>query len=137
MKPNVLTALTHEPWNKGKLVGQKPPLKLKDIWAIRVRLKLSNNIRNLALFNLAIDSKLRACDLVKLRVWDISLGEHVAPRAIVMQQKTNALCNLKLMSKHANRWLHGYATNSCALMISFSQAGSTPLCTCRLGNTLG
>ncbi len=88
MKPNIHTALTHEPWNKGKLVGQKAPLKLKDIWAIRVRLQLSNDIRNLALFNLAIDSKLRACDLVKLRVRDIAHGEHVAPRAIVMQQKT-------------------------------------------------
>ena len=59
MKPNMHTDLTHEPWNKGKLVGQKAPLKLKDIWAIRVRLQLSNDIRNLALFNLAIDSKLR------------------------------------------------------------------------------
>lgn len=88
MKPNMHTALTHEPWNKGKLVGQKAPLKLKDIWAIRVRLQLSNNIRNLALFNLAIDSKLRGCDLVKLRVRDIAHGEQVAPRAIVMQQKT-------------------------------------------------
>jgi len=88
MKPNIHTALAHEPWNKGKLVGQKAPLKLKDIWAIRVRLQLSNDIRNLALFNLAIDSKLRACDLVKLRVRDIAHGEHVAPRAIVMQQKT-------------------------------------------------
>lgn len=88
MKPNVHPVLTHEPWNKGKLVGQKAPLKLKDIWAFRVRLQLSNDIRNLALFNLAIDSKLRACDLVKLRVRDITHGEHVAPRAIVMQQKT-------------------------------------------------
>ena len=88
MKPNIHTALTHEPWNKGKIVGQKAPLKLKDIWAIRVRLQLSKDIRNLALFNLAIDSKLRACDLVKLRVRDIAHGEHVAPRAIVMQQKT-------------------------------------------------
>ena len=80
--------LEREPWNKGKLVGQKAPLKLKDIWAIRVRLQLSNDIRNLALFNLAIDSKLRACDLVKLKVRDIAHGEHVAARAIVMQQKT-------------------------------------------------
>lgn len=87
MKSNVHTGLTHEPWNKSKLVGQKPPLKLKDIWAIRVRLQLSNNIHNLALFNLAIDSKLRACDLVKLRVRDIAHGEQVAPLAIVMQQK--------------------------------------------------
>lgn len=55
-----------EPWNKGKLVGQKAPLRLKDIWAIRIRLQLSNRVRELALFNLAIDSKLRSCDLVKL-----------------------------------------------------------------------
>ncbi len=87
---NLTTSATlkREPWNKGKLVGQKAPLKLKDTWAIRVRLQLSNDIRNLALFNLAIDSKLRACDLVKLKVRDIAHGEHVATRAIVMQQKT-------------------------------------------------
>ena len=54
------------PWNKGKLIGQKPPLKLKEIWAIRVRLQVGKRTRDLALFNLAIDSKLRACDLVNL-----------------------------------------------------------------------
>ena len=78
----------HEPWNKGKLLGQKAPLKLKQIWAIRVRLELIHRIRDLALFNLAIDNKLRACDLVKLKVRDISHGDRIAPRAIVMQQKT-------------------------------------------------
>ena len=79
----------HIPWNKGKLVGQKPPLKLKEIWAIRVRLQLANCIRDLALFNLAIDSKLRSCDLLKLRVKDISHGSTVLRRAMVMQQKTH------------------------------------------------
>jgi integrase len=78
-----------EPWNKGKLVGQKAPLKLKDIWAIRIRLQISARPRDLALFNLAIDSKLRACDLVKLRVCDVSHGGRVAARTIVMQQKTH------------------------------------------------
>ncbi len=58
---------SHEPWNKGKLVGQKPPLKPKDIWAIRIHLQLGKHVRELALFNLAIDSKLRGCDLVSLR----------------------------------------------------------------------
>ena len=58
------------PWNKGKLLGQKPPLKLKEIWAIRIRLQLDHRARELALFNLAIDSKLRGCDLVGLRVHD-------------------------------------------------------------------
>jgi integrase len=76
-------------WNKGKLIGQKAPLKIKDIWAIRVRLQLSKRVRELALFNLALDSKLRGCDLVSLRVKDISHGDRVSSRAIVMQQKTS------------------------------------------------
>ncbi len=59
------------PWNKGKLVGQKPPLKLKEIWAIRIRLQLAKRARELAPFDLAIDSKLRGCDLVGLRVRDV------------------------------------------------------------------
>ena len=85
--------LTHTPkknipWNKDKLVGQKPPLKLKEIWAIRIRLQLANRIRDLALFNLAIDSKLRGCDLVKIRVLDVAHGGMVSKRAMVMQQKT-------------------------------------------------
>jgi len=76
------------PWNKDKLIGQKPPLKLKEIWAIRIRLQISNRTRDLALFNLAIDSKLRSCDLVKIRVRDISHGTTISSRAMVMQQKT-------------------------------------------------
>jgi hypothetical protein len=63
---------TRSPWNKGKLTGQKPPLKLKEIWAIRIRLQISLQVRDLALFNLAIDSKLRSCDLVKIRVRDVT-----------------------------------------------------------------
>ncbi len=79
----------HIPWNKGKLVGQKLPLKLPEIWAIRTRLQLADKTRDLALFNLAIDSKLRSCDLVKLRVTDIAHGGQVQSRAMVMQQKTH------------------------------------------------
>ena len=78
-----------QPWNKGKLVGQKAPLKLRDIWAIRIRLQLRHRPRALALFNTAIDSKLRACDLVKLRVTDVAHGDQIASRTIVMQQKTH------------------------------------------------
>ena len=76
------------PWNKGKIVGQKAPLKLREIWAIRVRLQLRSNLRDLALFNLAIDSKLRASDLLGLRVFDIAHENHVNSRAVVMQRKT-------------------------------------------------
>lgn len=85
---NTSTITSHMPWNKGKLVGQKTPLRLKDIWAIRVRLQLAGKIRDLTLFELAIDSKLRACDLVKLRVRDVAHGDRVSSRAIVTQQKT-------------------------------------------------
>jgi len=79
----------HIPWNKGKLIGQKPPLKLKEVWSIRIRLQMANRIRELAMFNLAIDSKLRSCDLVKLRVKDVTHGGTVSKRAMIMQQKTN------------------------------------------------
>ena len=81
-------ALRPPPWNKGKLIGQKPPLKLKEIWAIRIRLQLSKRVRDLALFNLAIDSKLRGCDLVQLKVADVLQGSHVGKRAMILQQKT-------------------------------------------------
>jgi integrase len=88
MNTTATTARREIPWNKGKLLGQKPPLKLKEIWAIRIRLQLDHRIRELALFNLAIDSKLRGCDLVGLRVHDVVQGKGVAPRAMVMQKKT-------------------------------------------------
>jgi len=81
--------VSSEPWNKGKLIGQKTPLRLRDIWAIRIRLQLQERHRDLAMFNLGIDSKLRACDLVKLRVRDICHGDRVSARALVMQQKTS------------------------------------------------
>lgn len=71
-----------------KLLGQKPPLKLRDIWAIRIRLQLAGRLRDLALFNLAIDSKLRGCDLMSLRVDDVCHSGPVGSRAIILQQKT-------------------------------------------------
>lgn len=84
------TAILHTgyPWNKGILVGQKRPLQPKNVWSIRVRLELSGAIRELALFNLAIDSKLRACDLVKLRVEDLWSGSSIRDRATIIQKKT-------------------------------------------------
>ncbi|MCG9057113.1 tyrosine-type recombinase/integrase [Laribacter hongkongensis] len=79
---------TREAWNKGKLVGQKPPLKPKDIWAIRIYLQNTHAVRDLAMFNLAIDSKLRGCDLVNLRVRDVTHGNQIRSRAMVVQRKT-------------------------------------------------
>ena len=79
---------TRAPWNKGRLIGQKRPLKPKDVWAIRVRLQLQGRKRDLALFNLAIDSKLRGCDLVRLQVDDVCAGGRVRHRGTVIQKKT-------------------------------------------------
>ena len=88
MEATTNNSVARVPWNKRKLTGQKPPLKLREIWAIRIRLQMGAKTRDLAMFNLAIDSKLRACDLKKLRVRDVCLGFRVAPRATMMQQKT-------------------------------------------------
>ncbi len=76
------------PWNKDKLTGQKPPLQLKHVWAIRTTLQLDGRIRDLALFNLAIDSKLRGCDVMSLRVEDVAPHGYAIDRASVRQKKT-------------------------------------------------
>ena len=92
-----------------RIVGQKPPLKLKEIWAIRVRLQMTGKLRDLALFNLAIDSKLRACDLVKLRVEDISQSGRVSSRATVMQQKTRRPVTFEITEQArvaVSTWIH-------------------------------
>ena len=88
MYPSLMQHPGQIPWNKGKLSGQKRPLKLQEIWAIRVRLQLQERNRELALFNLAIDSKLRACDLMALTVADIAQGARVQSRARIVQRKT-------------------------------------------------
>ena len=105
------TSQHHEPWNKGKLIGQKAPLKLKDIWAIRIRLQLGHKVRDLALFNLAIDSKLRACDLVKLRVSDVSHGGQMASRAMVMQQKTGRPVQFEI-TQSTREAVHAWITHA-------------------------
>jgi integrase len=82
------TSLRGRPWNKGKLIGQKPPLQPKHVWAIRTRLQLAKRRRDLALFNLAIDSKLRGCDLVSLKVQEVAPHGYAIERATVRQKKT-------------------------------------------------
>ena len=77
-----------QPWNKGLLIGQKKPLEPKHVWSIRVRLEIAQSRRDLAIFNLTIDSKFRACDLVKLRLGDICSGVKVRQRATIVQKKT-------------------------------------------------
>ena len=125
------------PWNKGKLVGQKAPFKLKEIWAIRIRLQMASRCRELALFNLAIDSKLRACDLVQLKVRDVCHGQIMALRALVLQQKTRRPVQFEIteQTRTAIRdWLAsgmGEGSNSssppgCAISRT-SQRGNTPV----------
>ena len=77
------------PWNKGRIVGQKRPLLPQHVWSIRVRLELARRLRDLALFNLAIDSKLRGCDLVRLKLNDLVVGRTVRDRVTIIQQKTS------------------------------------------------
>jgi Cellulase (glycosyl hydrolase family 5) len=85
---NINAVPAYRPWNKGKLVGPKPPLQPKHVWAIRTRLQMQRKVRDLALFNLAIDSKLRGCDVVSLKVEDIAPHGYATERATVRQKKT-------------------------------------------------
>src|ERR1700755_3231207 len=91
MQDEVIVAPTppkRVPWNKGKLTGAKPPLRPKHVWSIRTKLQIEGRSRDLAMFNLAIDSKLRGCDVVAIRVEDIAAGGYTADRATVRQKKT-------------------------------------------------
>jgi integrase len=85
---NLITSAKRVPWNKGKVTGAKPPLRPKHVWAIRTKLQIDHLTRDLALFNLAIDSKLRGCDLVAVRVDDVAPNGYAVDRASVRQKKT-------------------------------------------------
>ena len=91
------------PWNRGRVIGQKLPLKLRDIFGVRVRLQLQRRVRDLALFNLAIDSKLRGCDLVALRVRDLAREGGLGARAQIIQRKTGKTVQFELteQTRHA------------------------------------
>jgi len=108
MYPSLMQHPGQIPWNKGKLSGQKRPLKLQEIWAIRVRLQLQERNRELALFNLAIDSKLRACDLMELTVGDISQRGRVKSRASIVQRKTGRPVQFEITDqtrRSVERWM--------------------------------
>jgi integrase len=84
----LLKSPARTPWNKGKLIGPKPPLRPKHVWSIRTHLMIQRRSRDLAMFNLAIDSKLRGCDVVALKVEDVAPGGYTIDRATVRQRKT-------------------------------------------------
>jgi len=94
------TESLRSPWNKGRIIGQKPPLKPKHVWAIRTRLQMDEKWRDLAMFNVGIDSKLRGCDLVTLRLEDIAPQGVSIDRATVMQRKTGRPVTFEI-SEHA------------------------------------
>lgn len=106
-------------WNKGRLVGQKRPLLPKQVWAIRARLELAGNLRDLALFNLAIDSKLRGCDLVTLKVVDLLRDGRVRERASIVQSKTNKPVQFELAEntrESVNCWIVSPEMIGCQFM---------------------
>src|SRR5471030_1182293 len=108
----IVTGISRPPWNKGKLTGAKPPLRPKHVWSIRTKLQIADRKRDLAMFNLAIDSKLRGCDVVALKVEDIAPHGYAVERATVRQKKTGVppllLIKPRCLDKIINR-LFGHA----------------------------
>lgn len=107
--PNLPAIRSKRPvWNKGRIVGQKRPLLPKHVWAIRVRLEISDNTRDLALFNLAVDSKLRGCDLVSLKVADVYSAGQMKERTSILQRKTRKPVRFEITEgtrKSISKWL--------------------------------
>jgi integrase len=111
------------PWNKGKLTGARPPLRQKHVWAIRTKLQIEQRTRDLALFNLAIDSKLRGCDVVALKVEDVAPNGYCVDRATVRQRKTGRPVRFELTEqtrqavddyiKTASKKLGGFLFTAC------------------------
>jgi integrase len=107
-------------WNKGRLVGQKRPLLPKQVWAIRARLELASNLRDLALFNVAIDSKLRGCDLVSLKVIDLLRDGRVRERVSIVQSKTNKPVQFELAEntrETVTNWIKSPEMIGCQFLI--------------------
>ena len=106
---SIPAARSREPWNKGKLIGPKPPLRPSHVWSIRTKLQIEGRTRDLALFNLAIDSKLRGCDVVAVRVDDVAPNGYTLDRATVRQKKTGRPVRFELTNKRARP-----STTTCA-----------------------
>lgn len=124
-------------WNKGRIVGQKRPLKPKHVWAIRVRLELAENHRDLALFNMAIDSKLRGCDLVKMKVVNVMASFQIKERHRCCKARRRNLYALKFPKGREPRSRSGWKTSSCLDLNIFGQAAFTSGCTSQHANMLG
>jgi len=101
-------------WNKGRVIGQKRPLLPKQVWAIRARLEMTGNIRDLVLFNVAIDSKLRGCDLVRLAVTDLVKDDRVRERVSVTQRKTRRPIQFELTENTRDTVIAWVRESNCA-----------------------
>jgi integrase len=101
------TGARRTPWNKGKLIGAKPPLRQKHVWAIRTKLQIEQRTRDLAMFNLAIDSKLRGCDVVAIKVEDVAPNGYAVDRATVRQKKTGRPVRFEL-TEHTRQAVDDY-----------------------------
>ena len=126
------TRQVRPPWNKGRLIGQKRPLLPKQVWSIRARLELADNPRDLALFNLAIDSKLRGCDLVRLRVSDLVVGGSVRDRVSVTQSKTGRPVQFEVSENTRNSilvWVRSPSMIGCRFLFPSRFHGSPHLST--------
>src|SRR5580704_13384113 len=107
----ITAALRRIPWNKGKLIGPRPPLRQKHVWEIRTRLQIDQLARDLAMFNLAVDSKLRGCDLVAIRVDDVAPSGHAIERATIRQRKTGRPVRFEL-TEQTRQAIDDYLTTS-------------------------
>ena len=138
------TELTHNaenaprtPWNKAKMIGSKPPLRTKDVWSIRTKLQVDGRLRDLAMFNLAIDSKLRGCDVVSLKVEDIAPHGTALDRAAVRQRKTGHPVRSNSPSRHGRRSAPTSRRPRNGQVTSSSPAGASQAEASLLGNTRG
>src|SRR5690349_2110447 len=122
-----LSTPTGIPWNKGKLIGAKPPLRQKHVWAIRGMLQDERSSRDLAMFNLAIDSKLRGCDVVAIKVEDIAPNGYAVDRGTVRQRKTGRPVRFEL-TDHTRQAVDDYlkASGKRAGALLYSSAGGGP-----------
>jgi hypothetical protein len=132
---NLIPFRQRAPWNRGRLIGQKRPLKPKDVWTIRIRLQMEGRPPDLAMFNLAIDSELRGCDLVRLRIDDVFAGGGVRDRATVIPQKTDRPVRSRLPTRPVLLSGSGSPPSTLARADICSQAVSGESHICRRGNT--
>jgi integrase len=116
------TTAVRIPWNKGKLIGAKPPLRPSHVWSIRAKLQIAGRTRDLALFNLAIDSKLRGCDVVAVRVDDVAPNGYTLDRATVRQKKTGRPVRFELTDQ-ARQAIDEHLRNTCRQPGEFLFAG--------------